>query len=246
MYERYRHQIRFRELGTAGQEKLLSSRVLIVGAGALGGMNAMMLARAGVGFLRIVDGDIVELSNLHRQYLFTEADAEQAVLKTAAAAARLKEAAADLSVDPIAEYLNTENADRIMEGMDLVIDSTDNMKTRLLINDLCAEKGIPWIYGGVAGAEGMTGTFLPGGPCLRCFLGKDGASKGSAGRGTAEEGILGMLPAAVAACQSAEALKILTGAGMVRKGILFIDLWNHESLTLPVRHDPACPVCGKY
>lgn len=238
MFERYRRQIMFEKIGEEGQKKLCRGRVLIVGMGALGCMNAMLLARAGVGFLRIADGDKVEEGNLHRQFLYTVEDAGEGRLKVFAAAEHLKAAAPDISLDPVPEFLSADNIRKVLQGVDLVIDATDNIKTRLLINDHCAAFKIPWIYGGVMGAEGMTAAFMPGGPCLRCFLG------GTAEKKAADVGILGMLPAAIASFQSMEAVKILTGAETVRKEMLWIDLWNNEQQLLPVAKDPACPVCG--
>ena len=247
MTERYSRQTRFAPLGTGGQEQIGSSRVLLVGVGALGSHLATWLVRAGVGHLWLVDRDVVELDNLQRQLLFTEADAEAGVPKATAAAARLAQINSDCVLHPVTEDFDAEVFDQLDTSFDLILDGTDNFATRYLLNDLAASHGIPWIYGGALGAEGTAMAILPGRtPCLRCLL----PSPPPTGEvGTCEtEGVLAPAIAAVAAFQCAQALKILTGQlHEVAAGVLSIDLWR-DRYALRLHHAqpaPDCPTCGQ-
>src|SRR6266566_2934539 len=171
MSERYSRQILFSGIGKEGQSRLLRSRALIVGCGALGSAQAESLARAGVGRLRIVDRDFVEASNLQRQTMFTERDAEERLPKAIAAATHIREINSETQTEPEVTDVNHSNIERLIENCDVVIDGTDNFATRYLINDACVKHEIKWIYGAAVGSYGVTMTILPHeGPCLRCMF----------------------------------------------------------------------------
>jgi len=171
MNERYSRQILFREIGREGQEKLINSRVLIVGCGALGASHAEMLSRAGVGNLRIVDRDFVEFTNLQRQTLFKEEDAENRTPKAAAAKKRIAEINSEVHVEEIIADVNNSNIEGLLNGVDLVLDGTDNFFIRYLVNDACVKNGKTWIYGAAVSSYGTTMTVIPGEtPCLRCVF----------------------------------------------------------------------------
>lgn len=244
--DRYSRQIRYRNIGEEGQEKLLRSRVVIVGMGALGCVSANELVRAGVGYVRIIDRDLVEVSNLQRQVLYTEADAERSDPKVFAAAEYLKAVNSEITIDPVFGDLNSSNADEMLGGCDLVVDATDNLEVRYLINEYCVEHGIPWVYGGAVSAEGMTASFLPDGPCLSCFTGSEGAEGQGSGITCSTAGVLNSLTAIVASLQVTEAIKILTGSDSVRHGMLFLELWENDFIELPLDKNPDCPVCGRH
>lgn len=244
--ERYSRQIRFRNIGQEGQEKLLASRVGVVGMGALGCVSANELARAGIGYLRIIDRDLVELSNLQRQVLYTEADAEKSNPKVYAAAGYLESVNSEISIDPVFGDLNSSNAGELLGGLDLIIDATDNFEARYLINEYCVENGVPWVYGGAVRSEGMTASFIPGGPCLSCFTGGDGEDGQGSGITCSTAGVLNSMTAVIASIQVTEAIKILTGSEDVRRDMLFVELWDNEFINLPLEKNPVCPVCAKH
>lgn len=244
--ERYSRQIRYRNIGQDGQDKLLAAKVAVVGMGALGCVSANELVRAGVGYVRIIDRDLVEFSNLQRQVLYTEADAERSDPKVFAAAEYLKSVNSEITIEPVFGDLNSSNADELLGGCDLVVDATDNFEVRYLINEFCVEHGIPWVYGGAVGSEGMTASFLPGGPCLTCFTGSEGAEGQSSGVTCSTAGVLNSLTAVVASIQVTEAIKIITGSESVRRDMLFLELWENECITLPMEKNPECPVCAKH
>ena len=244
--ERYSRQIRFRHIGTEGQEKLCSSTVVIVGMGALGCVSANELVRAGIGHLRLIDRDLVELSNLQRQTLYTEEDAAEAVPKVYAASERLKSANSEVELEPVFSDLTAANADALLGGADLIVDATDNLETRYLINEYCVEQNVPWVYGGAVGSEGMTASFLPGGPCFSCFTGHGSSSGQSSGLTCSTAGVLNSLTALVASLQVTEAVKILTGADTVRREVLYIELWDNEFVPVPLEKNPDCPVCAHH
>lgn len=171
MNERYSRQILFNEIGKAGQEKLLNSRILLVGCGALGASHAEMLARAGIGRIRIVDRDFVEFTNLQRQTLFKEADAAERLPKAIAAKQRIAEINSEIEVEPIVADVNNSNIESLIYECDLVMDGTDNFQVRYLLNDACVKSGKTWIYGAAVSSYGTTMTIIPGEtPCLRCIF----------------------------------------------------------------------------
>ena len=173
MDERYSRQILFDGIGEAGQRRLRQARVLIAGCGALGTAQAEMLARAGVGHLRLADRDFIEISNLQRQAMFTERDAAERLPKAVACARRIEEINSDVVTEAEVIDINSSNVERLVSDRDLVLDGTDNFAARYLINDACVKHGINWIYGAAVGSYGVTMTIRPRAtPCLRCVFGE--------------------------------------------------------------------------
>lgn len=244
--DRYARQTNYKNLGEEGQKKLLASRVAVVGAGALGCMSSNELVRAGVGFVRIIDGDTVDMTNLHRQSLYSEQDVAAGQPKVLAAATFLRAANSEVTVEAVPENLTPENADALLGDVDLVIDATDSMDARYLVNEFCVEQKKPWIYGGAVATEGMTASFLPGGPCFSCFTGATHKEKDAPDRSCRSFGVLNTLPPIVASLEVTEAVKILTGADTVRKDLLYFEIWDNECELLPLVKNPDCPICGKH
>ena len=218
--------------------------VLIVGCGALGTHIADTLARAGVGFLRIVDRDFVELHNLQRQVLFDEDDLVSGTPKALAATAKLRRINSAITIEPIVDDANAANIGALIAGVDLIIDGTDNFETRYLLNDAAAQAGLPWIYGGVLASYGMTLTILPGETaCLRCLFPEPPPPGAAPTCDTA--GVLAPAVALIAAIEAAEALKILTGArGATSRELLAFDVWRLTVDRLPAQRQADCPTCG--
>lgn len=243
--DRYARQIVLREVGPAGQARLAAARVVIVGLGGLGSHNAGLLARAGVGTLRLVDGDIVEWSNLQRQGLYEEEDAALALPKAEAAAWHLQRINATLRYEPVAQNLTPGNAERIIAGADVVVDGLDNFPARALLNEACVKLGIPWVHGACLGTSGSVATIIPGiSACLNCWL--PGAARAVPPLTCEEVGILAPLPALIAAWQSAEALKILLGhRELVSPCLTQFDPWQDDVSTLKLVRDGGCTVCGR-
>ncbi len=246
MDERYSRQILFREIGKTGQEKLLNSRVLIVGCGALGASHAEMLARAGVGRLRIVDRDFVEFTNLQRQTLFKESDAAERLPKAIAAKARIAEINSGIEVEAIVADVNHSNIESLIDGCDLVIDGTDNFQVRYLLNDACVKSGTTWIYGAAVSSYGTTMTVIPGKtPCLRCIFEEMPDAGSSPTCDTA--GVIMPIIASISAIQVAEAIKILVcDNGSLHRSLVQIDVWQNDwrkiKLAAP---NPDCKTCGQ-
>jgi adenylyltransferase/sulfurtransferase len=241
-FERYSRQILFPEVGAAGQQRLLDARVVVLGCGALGSFAAGALARAGVGRLRIVDRDYVELSNLQRQWLFDQCDVEQSLPKAVAAARKLALINSDIQVEPVVADLITANVDELLGDCDLILDGTDNFETRYLINDYCVSRATPWIYGAAVASYGISMAVIPDKTaCLRCVY----PDPPSGAQPTCETaGVLGSITALVASLQVSEAVKILCGAEPSRK-ITTADVWTGEIRQI-VQPDPQeeCPACG--
>lgn len=235
----------FTKIGRKGQESLFSSRVAVVGMGALGTVVANHLCRAGVGYLRLIDRDLVELSNLQRQILYTEEDAKQSLPKVTAAAGHLRLVNSEITIKPVIAELNTFNAEALLQDVELVIDASDNFPVRFLINDFCEKQGIPWIYCGAVGSTGMTMNILPGkGPCLRCLVPKMPPA-GSVGT-CSSVGILSMLTSIFASVQALEAVKILTGSNDIRKTLMVMDVWDWNVDFVAVERNPECITCGQH
>src|SRR5215211_1817210 len=226
--ERYSRQILFGGIGEEGQRRLGAARALVVGCGALGSAQVEMLARAGVGRLRVVDRDFVEESNLQRQTMFTERDARERVPKAAAAARRVAEINSEVVCEAEVADVNQSNVERLVEGCDVVLDGTDNFATRFLINDACVKHGVAWVYGAAVGSYGVTLTVRPGvGPCLRCVFPEVPAAGTAPTCDTA--GVIMPIINVVAAVQVAEALKLLTGRDESLHGRLMqFDVWRNE------------------
>ena len=241
--DRYARQQRFHGIGPEGQKKICAGRIAVVGMGALGTASAMMLARAGVGYLRLIDRDEVEYSNLTRQILYDEEDAREHRQKAQAAAAQLARVNSEIEIEPVVSDLTPGNIDQLLSDVDVVVDGTDNLPTRYLINEYCVAHEIPWVYGGAIESEGMSMTIMPGGPCFTCLTGTMEGSDDD-GRTCSSVGVIGMATAMTASIQAAEALKVLTGADVNRDGLIRFDLWGNELDRFEVKKDPDCPVCG--
>lgn len=246
MNERYSRQVLFPEIGRAGQEKLLDSRVLIVGCGALGASHAEMLSRAGVGKLRIVDRDFVEFTNLQRQTLFKESDATERLPKAAAAKKRIAEINSDIEIEEIIADVNYSNIESLIEGCDLVLDGTDNFQVRYLVNDACVKHSKTWIYGAAVSSYGTTMTIIPGKtPCLRCIFEEIPDAGSSPTCDTS--GVIMPIIATVSAVQVTEALKILVGHSRDLHGsIMQFDVWQNDWRKIKLSGpNPECKTCGK-
>jgi len=209
--------------------------------GALGTVSANNLCRAGIGHIRMVDRDYVELINLHRQILFNEDDVQQSIPKSVAAFNHLSKVNSEITLEPIVLDVNPGNIENLIKDVDLVLDATDSFEIRLIINEACNKYSIPWIYCGALGSQGMTMNILPEtGPCLQCFINMAGTSSGDK---CSTFGVLNMLTGTIASIQSAEATKILLNSEQVRKSILTLDLWNNcfDIIDLAKNHD--CSIC---
>ncbi|MBU7591059.1 thiazole biosynthesis adenylyltransferase ThiF [Metabacillus halosaccharovorans] len=242
--ERYSRQILFSPIGEKGQEQIRKKHILVVGAGALGTANAEMIARAGIGKLTIVDRDYVEWSNLQRQQLYIEEDAQNRIPKAVAAKLHLKKINSEVEVHSHVEDVTSANIEELAEGVDLIIDATDNFETRLLINDTALKHEIPWIYGGCVGSYGLSFTIIPHEtPCLHCLLKHipfDGMTCDTVG-------VISPIVSMVASHQTSEALKLLVGDEENRRGkLVSFDLWKNQysSINMDRLKNNACPTCG--
>lgn len=247
MNERYSRQILFTEIGKAGQEKLLNSSVLLVGCGALGASHAEMLARAGVGKLRIVDRDFVEFTNLQRQTLFKESDAVERLPKAVAAKTRITEINSEVEVESIIADVNHSNIQELINGCDLVLDGTDNFQVRYLLNDACVKHKKTWIYGAAVSSYGTTMTIIPGEtPCLRCIFEEMPDAGSSPTCDTA--GVIMPIIAMVSAVQVAEAVKVLIGkTDDLHSSIMQFDVWQNDWRKIKLdAPEPDCKTCGQH
>ncbi|MDF2923675.1 MAG: thiamine biosynthesis protein ThiF [Paenibacillaceae bacterium] len=245
--ERYSRQLLFSPLGQEGQLRLMESRVAIVGMGALGTVLANHMVRAGVGYVRLIDRDFVEESNLQRQMLYEERDAKESRPKAVAAADRLGRINSLVKLDAHVADLNPANGEELLSQVDLVLDGSDNFSVRFLINDICVKHGIPWIYGGAVSARGVVMNIVPGTtPCFRCMFSQPPE------QGTVETcdtaGVIGPIVHVVASYQAAEALKLLSGRGeQLNKGMLHFDMWHNfqGSVDMSSGRIADCPCCGQ-
>jgi len=245
MNERYSRQILFNGIGKDGQRRLLHSRALIVGCGALGSAHAESLARAGVGKLRIADRDFVESSNLQRQTMFTELDASERIPKAIAAANHIRELNSEIEVEPEVTDVNHSNIEQLVKDCDVVLDGTDNFATRYLINDACVKHEINWIYGAAVGSYGVTMTIQPHQtPCLRCVFEEAPPAASAPTCDTA--GVIMPIISVVAAVQVSEALKLLTGQDEnLHRSLMQFDVWRNDWRKInPGPPSPDCPTCG--
>ena len=246
MNTRYSRQILFNPIGKSGQEKLLSSRVLLVGCGALGASHAEMLARAGVGKLRIVDRDFVEFTNLQRQTLYKEQDAIERLPKAIAAKNRIAEINSEIEVEAIVADVNPNNIESLLEKCDLVLDGTDNFQVRYLVNEACVKHNKTWIYGAAVSSYGTTMTIIPNEtPCLRCIFEEIPTAGSAPTCDTA--GVIMPIISSVSAIQVSETLKILTdNLNQLHKSLIQIDVWQNDwrkiKLSAP---NPDCETCNK-
>jgi len=241
---RYSRHLLIPEVGEEGQQRLLDARVLLVGAGGLGSPASLYLAAAGVGTLGIVDGDVVDESNLQRQIVHsTESLGEP---KVASAKRTLEALNPDVRVVPFQERLTSENVERILaEGWDVIVDGADNFPTRYLVNDASVWHGIPVVHGSIYRFEGQVTVFDParGGPCYRCLFPQPPPPE--LAPSCAEGGVLGVLPGIIGSLQANEALKLILERGEALAGrLLLFDALATTLDEVTVRRDPACPICG--
>jgi len=245
-WELYARQIILPQVGQSGQERLSAARVAVIGCGALGTVISNHLVRAGVGYVKIVDRDYIELHNLQRQILFDEDDLSQGLPKAVAAAAKLRRINSQVTVEPLVTDVNPRNIEEIIRGVDLVLDGTDNFEIRYLMNDACVKHGIPWVYGAVISTHGMTMAIIPHRtPCFRCFL-PDMPEPGSVAT-CDTEGVLGPAVDIVASFEVTEALKLLMGLENQLHGwLLYVDAWTGSVKQLAIKKgDISCPVCDE-
>jgi len=245
--DRYSRQTIFPGIGPEGQRKLAAGFAVVVGCGALGTIISSALVRAGVGRVRVIDRDFIEYHNLQRQVLFTERDIEENLPKATAAERHLRETNSAVQVEGVVADFSRTNAEKLVEGADVIADGLDNFEARFLINDVALKHGIPWVYGGAIGSSGMTAAFLPGGrPCFRCLV----SSPPSGGTLTCDTaGVVNAVPWIVGSLEAAEVLKILIGdeqRAPVSRDLVVIDVWTRsfESLPLAPFANEECPACG--
>ncbi|MGA8868338.1 MAG: ThiF family adenylyltransferase [Candidatus Sulfotelmatobacter sp.] len=245
--ERYSRQILFQGIGVEGQRRLAVGRVAIVGCGATGSALASLLARAGVGVLRIIDRDYVEPSNLQRQSLFDEKDAAESLPKAVAAARRIAAFNSEVTVQPLVQDLIPDNIEELLEGIDVILDGTDNFETRYLINDYAVKTSRPWVYTAAVASYGVTLNVVPGTTaCLTCIF-------PDSPRGMVEtceaSGILNSAVNLAASIAATEAMKLLVAgsqAPQLRKTLLSFDVWTNERSEINAGAPrPGCRTCGE-
>jgi len=251
MDDRYHRQRIVPQIGDAGQARIRAAHAVIVGVGALGCVVADHLVRAGVGMVTVIDRDIVDPTNLHRQTLFTEADASSGAPKAEAARARLTQVNSGVVVRAVIADLTPATAERIVFAREVpvpavIVDGTDNFETRYVLNDLAVKRAVPVVYGGAVGTRGAVGAIVPGvTACLRCIA-PDPPSAGAV-ETCDTAGVLGPAVGVIASMQSAEAIKILSGhTEAVTGALVSIDVWTGDIRRVEIRgaSDPGCPCCG--
>jgi len=242
-YRRYGRHLSLPEIGEAGQRRLKASSVLVVGAGGLGAPAGLYLAAAGVGRITVCDFDVVDASNLQRQVIFATSDLGRP--KAEAAAERLSALNPAITVRPIGDRVSTHNAQRLVDGHDVVVDGSDNFGTRYLLSDACVLGKKPYVYGSIYRFEGQASVFHPpAGPCYRCLF-PEPPPEGLVPN-CAQAGVLGALAGLVGSIQAGEALKCLLGAGTTLLGrLVLVDFLSGSFREVRVRRDPACPACGE-
>lgn len=245
--ERYSRQVRFSPIGPEGQARISASRVALIGAGALGSVAAELLTRAGIGFLRIIDRDFVDLSNLQRQSLYDEEDVRLNLPKAPAAAAKLRRINSRVQIEPLVDDVNPANVEDYIRDVDLVLDALDNFETRFVLNDACFKHTRTWIYAAAVGSYGLMMPIMPGkSPCLRCMIGSLPAPGTSPTCDTA--GVIAPITHIVASMQVAEALKLLCGTHQPTAfRLVTYDVWTHAFRRTELSTDPmrTCPVCSE-
>jgi molybdopterin-synthase adenylyltransferase len=246
MLSRYSRQILFSPIGKSGQEKLLKRKVAIVGMGALGTVLANHMVRAGVGFVRMIDRDFVEESNLQRQMLYDEEDARGHLPKAIAAARKLERINSSVKIEPIIADLNVMNAEQYLSDVDLILDGSDNFQVRYLINDVSVKFGIPWIYGGAVSSTGMFTFIRPKEtPCYRCLFPNPPSGRGQT---CDTAGVIGPIIHIIASYQATEALKFLVDAEQAyNPNLEQFDIWGNQHMQLDIQkgRNTQCPACGQ-
>jgi adenylyltransferase/sulfurtransferase len=243
---RYVRQMRYPPLGEQGQRRLSQSSALLCGCGALGSVSANTLVRAGIGKLRIVDRDFLELNNLQRQVLYDEQDVANQLPKAVAAAGKLRRINSSVEIEPIVADVDAANIVELSDGVDMILDGTDNFETRFLINDMAVKNNLPWVYGGCIGDEGQTMTIVPGASaCLRCLIQEPPAAGTTPTCDSA--GILGPIVNVIASMQANEAIKILSGnRDRASRFLTVFELWDNRIRQVDVsqlRDQVDCPTC---
>jgi adenylyltransferase/sulfurtransferase len=240
--ERYSRQILLKDVGGSGQEKILSSKVLIIGTGGLGAPAALYLAASGVGTIGIVDGDNVDISNLQRQIIHFTNDIGRP--KVVSAREKMTAINPDVKVFSYNERVFASNIAEIINGYDFIIDGTDNFPAKFLINDACVLNNKPFSHGGILRFDGQTMTYVPGSACYRCIF-KEPPPKGAVPT-CSEAGILGPVAGMLGTIQAAEALKYILGKGkLLTDRLLIFNAFEMNFRTAVIKKNPECPVCGK-
>ena len=243
--ERYSRQVLFPGIGEQGQRRLRESKIAIVGCGATGSALLSLLARGGVGTIRVIDRDYVEQSNLQRQTLFEEEDAKESLPKAIAAARRVAAFNSAIVVEPQVADLTPANAEKLLAGAEIILDGTDNFETRYLINDFAVKNFVPWIYAAAVGSYGVTLNVIPGQTaCMACIF----PDSPTGFVETCEtSGILNSAVNLISAVSATEALKMLVGAeAKLRRTLLSWDVWQNERAELDAsQRRPECRACGK-
>lgn len=245
--EKYSRQMLFAGIGEEGQQRLLASGVAIVGCGAIGAAAANLLVRAGIGRLRIIDRDFVEVSNLQRQTLFDESDAREALPKAVAAERKLRSVNSSVATEGVVADLSPRNAEELLTGFNVILDGTDNFETRFLINDVSVKLGQPWIYAAAVASYGLTMTIRPGiMPCLACLM--ETQTNGHGMEETCDTvGVLGPIVNLIASLEVAEALKLLAGReDALQTRLISCDVWSGHFQSVQVKRNPECPVCAHH
>jgi molybdopterin-synthase adenylyltransferase len=244
LHQRYSRQILFGGIGEQGQERILASRAVLVGCGAIGAAAANLLVRAGVGQIRILDRDFVESSNLQRQTLFDEADARDALPKAVAAERKLRALNSSVIAEGIVADMNPHNVEELLAGFDLILDGTDNFETRFLVNDFAVKSGTPWIYAAAVASYGLMMAIRPGvTPCLACLLSTKRAAPGL-DETCDTVGVLGPIVNLIASLEVAEAIKLLAGEeGALHGRLISCDVWSGRFQSVSVLRNPQCAVC---
>jgi adenylyltransferase/sulfurtransferase len=246
LQQKYSRQMLFTGIGPEGQERLLAARAVIIGCGAIGAATANLLVRAGVGQLRIIDRDFVEPSNLQRQTLFDESDAQRALPKAVAAEQKLRSINSSVTVEGIVADLSPCNVHELLGPFDLLLDGTDNFETRFLINDFAVKSARSWIYAAAVASYGLTMTIRPGQTaCLSCLLESSNASPGL--EETCDTiGVLGPIVNLIASLEVTEALKLLSGHPEALTGrLISCDVWSGRMQSVRVARNPECRACAK-
>jgi molybdopterin-synthase adenylyltransferase len=246
--DRYVRQMRYAPIGEEGQRRMAAARVLVCGCGALGSVIANTLARSGIGTLRIVDRDFLETNNLQRQVLFDEEDVAAGLPKAIAAAAKLRKINSQITIEPLVTDVDHTNIKQLVDGVDIILDGTDNFETRMLLNDVSLQRGIPWIYGGCLGGEGQTMTIVPGETaCLRCLMTDTPPPGTTPTCDTA--GILAPIVNIIASLQACEAIKLASGnREAINRKLLVVDAWDNRLRQVSLdslRAGRTCPACEK-
>jgi len=246
MIDRYSRQILFPGIGKEGQKKLSDSSVVIIGCGALGTIIATSLVRAGVGKVKIIDRDLIEYHNLHRQLLYDEEDVKSQLPKAIAAERHLKKVNSSVEIEGVVADVNYANVERLVTGADLILDGLDNLETRFIINDASLKHKIPWVYGGAISASGMTMNIIPGEtPCFRCVF--PSLSPPGIIPTCDTAGVISPAPFIIGSLQSAEAMKILIGAKEINRDIIVINVWEGTFHRFKIDPRRDCPTCqGRY